>query len=476
MLSPHTMGISKLLYQSNLILYDRATTTHFSQLESKAFQGPLNGSSLTIVDSILTKWSTWKYIHPDTIVVKRPDYKFKKYFFNPFSSYENHERIRYPAYFSYNVTNAFLKSKSTKQITFIVKIDDNHIILATDELEIVHNFSWNNKYIVVMYSESDLYFSAYIRELEDMVLDFEVVNPSPQSNEDISTPFFEYRFRDTNTGSVWNITGHCLEGPLVGSVLTKVYSHSAYWFAAVSFYPQGPYLRSGSLFLASGTECLFPCEEFIIERWPINELVSTLDDPVYITVKEFDELSDKPWSKLIVYIIMVSIFFILLVSMITHYFFTRKRHDATIPSIASMDDLEDDEMLEMAVSPPSPKKKKKVSFEIQEYEDGISMTDTEDDEEDEDEDLSKNSKEWSDTADKESSVTTEYNNNDNSEIMIDLDTTSTPSSNEKLEGISTEMSNEVDKQDADEEEEEGEEDMSSYFSQEALERIKRGMK
>jgi hypothetical protein len=45
------------------------------------------------------------------------------------------------------------------------------------------------------------------------------------------------RFRDEETGSVWDLTGLAIDGPLVGTQLQQLPAYSAYWFAWSSFWP-----------------------------------------------------------------------------------------------------------------------------------------------------------------------------------------------------------------------------------------------
>ena len=45
------------------------------------------------------------------------------------------------------------------------------------------------------------------------------------------------RFVDTETGSVWNIRGEAVEGPLKGKTLTPVPHTNSFWFAVAAFNP-----------------------------------------------------------------------------------------------------------------------------------------------------------------------------------------------------------------------------------------------
>ena len=62
-------GVSGLLYQRNLLMYDRRTSSLWSQLGMKAVSGPLAGSSLPVLVAEHTTWADWSSRYPDTTVL-----------------------------------------------------------------------------------------------------------------------------------------------------------------------------------------------------------------------------------------------------------------------------------------------------------------------------------------------------------------------------------------------------------------------
>lgn len=64
-------GVSGLLYNSDLLLYDRNTLSLWSQLMKTAVTGPLRGSKLTQVPAQYTTWNAWLEQHPDTLLLSR---------------------------------------------------------------------------------------------------------------------------------------------------------------------------------------------------------------------------------------------------------------------------------------------------------------------------------------------------------------------------------------------------------------------
>lgn len=56
----------------NLVMFDRATGSFWSQLLAQAICGPSTGATLTLVPSTVTDWGTWRRDHPETTVLLPP--------------------------------------------------------------------------------------------------------------------------------------------------------------------------------------------------------------------------------------------------------------------------------------------------------------------------------------------------------------------------------------------------------------------
>lgn len=70
-----SFGVSGLLYNSDLVLYDRETATLWDQIVATGIVGPLTGEKLTYVPLSMSTWSKWRSQHPDTLVLS-PDTGF----------------------------------------------------------------------------------------------------------------------------------------------------------------------------------------------------------------------------------------------------------------------------------------------------------------------------------------------------------------------------------------------------------------
>jgi len=94
-------GVSGYLFRNDLVMYDAATESLWSQILATAINGPETGETLDLVPSALTTWSAWREAHPDTRVLRPPPESNtvlgrgtpRDYDRNPYSGYDQSQRI-----------------------------------------------------------------------------------------------------------------------------------------------------------------------------------------------------------------------------------------------------------------------------------------------------------------------------------------------------------------------------------------------
>jgi hypothetical protein len=65
-------GVSGKLWRNDLVLYDEATDSLWSQLLATAIRGPATGERLELLPTSLSTWGEWRDSHPDTRVLLPP--------------------------------------------------------------------------------------------------------------------------------------------------------------------------------------------------------------------------------------------------------------------------------------------------------------------------------------------------------------------------------------------------------------------
>lgn len=80
-------GVSGLLYNSDVLLYDRATESLWSQILSQAVTGPMHGTRLKPLALTHTSWADWRQRHPDTQVLSTQTGFDRDYSRDPYALY-----------------------------------------------------------------------------------------------------------------------------------------------------------------------------------------------------------------------------------------------------------------------------------------------------------------------------------------------------------------------------------------------------
>lgn len=95
--SETTFGVSGLLYQTNLIPFDRATKSNWSQLLNESVNGSLNGEKADLIQLVETDWKTWKAMYPNTKVASLNTGFSRTYGVYPYVDYQtNNDFFLFP--------------------------------------------------------------------------------------------------------------------------------------------------------------------------------------------------------------------------------------------------------------------------------------------------------------------------------------------------------------------------------------------
>lgn len=65
------LGVSGLLYNSDVLLHARPTQSLCSQILSNAVSGPLKGTTMLSVPLMYTRWADWHYRYSEALAIRR---------------------------------------------------------------------------------------------------------------------------------------------------------------------------------------------------------------------------------------------------------------------------------------------------------------------------------------------------------------------------------------------------------------------
>ena len=221
-----TFGVSGLLYQTNLMPYDRATGSTWSQMRLDCVNGQLIETRATVEWIVETKWSTWRQMFPGSEVLSRQTGISRDYNSYPYGDYRTSDQLFFP------VSNEDPRLPRKDRVLGV-------IVNGRAKAFPVRGFSGNEtrvitdrvggERILVYGNESDNYLVAYANAIQgtDPGLTFQpAVNSGPQT------------VLTDNEGNQWNIFGEAVDGPREGQQLDRVTAFIGYWFAWAAFYPE----------------------------------------------------------------------------------------------------------------------------------------------------------------------------------------------------------------------------------------------
>ena len=89
-------GVSGLLYNSNVLLYDRQSENLWTQIGMKALAGPRTGTGLRPLPLYHGTWSAWRARHPKTLVASFETGYTRDYKHDPYVDYAATQRLMFP--------------------------------------------------------------------------------------------------------------------------------------------------------------------------------------------------------------------------------------------------------------------------------------------------------------------------------------------------------------------------------------------
>lgn len=217
-----SFGVSGLLYNTNLILYDRLTDSHWSQMSLMAVEGELSGTDADIHPMIEMRWDTWKAVYPDAEIVIPPSDYSRPYGSYPYGAYKtDNDYLLFPV----NAEDNRLPQK--ERVFGIIGDRDNIKIYRINQEEdstlfFRDNYSGKN-YVIAGYSGD--FLVAY----EEVTEEGDVMELMP-SEENL--PII---FKDAS-GSQWNIFGKAINGPNAGKKLKAAKFITGFWFTFPAFF------------------------------------------------------------------------------------------------------------------------------------------------------------------------------------------------------------------------------------------------
>ena len=238
---PVTFGVSGLLRNSDLVMYDRKTETLWQQFTGEAIVGTHAGKTLALVSSQLLSFQQFREHHPEGMVLSRDTGHDRRYGQNPYAGYDDVDK---PPFAYDGPTDDRLPPKAKVVAVSIGGTHKAYPHATTKDQRVIHDTVGDRPLVVfhvpgpvsaldarqISESKEVGATGVFDRRVDGRRLRFRYVGDG--------------RFEDTTTESIWTITGRAVEGPMKGRQLDRI-SHGDYFaFSWFAFRPNGTLYRA----------------------------------------------------------------------------------------------------------------------------------------------------------------------------------------------------------------------------------------
>lgn len=227
-------GVSGMLRNSDLVMYDRQSESLWQQFTGEALVGDLLGTTLTFLPAQIVSFAQARDAHPNADVLSRETGHSRPYGNNPYAGYDDVDN----APFLYDGPDNGRLPPLARVIA--VKLLDStraYPTSVTRERRVIHD-AIGDQPIVVFHADGAVTAlgEAVIAEARE-VGSTGVFDPRIEG-EQLTFGYADRQFSDAETGSLWNILGEAIEGPLVGKRLTPLPFGDYFAFAWFAFRPE----------------------------------------------------------------------------------------------------------------------------------------------------------------------------------------------------------------------------------------------
>ena len=233
-------GVSGLLYNSSLVMYDRQTETLWSHFTGEPLYGALGEAQLVSLPATIVGFGTWQQAHPDGLVLNRNTGASRNYGTNPYPGYDDVDAT--PFLFEGDVDGRY--TAMTRVVG--VDSDDGGVAVAFALLELrgagVVSTMLGDREIVAFWlpGANSALDTASVRDGVDVgttgVFDTALGGRRLTFSAAIGDDG-ESTIVDAETGSTWNIFGEAVSGELSGQRLEQLVHVDTFWFAWIAFHP-----------------------------------------------------------------------------------------------------------------------------------------------------------------------------------------------------------------------------------------------
>jgi len=234
-------GVSGLLRNSDLIMYDRTTETLWQQFTGQGIVGDLAGTNLTFLATSLVSFADFKSAHPDGSILSRDTGMRASYGRNPYAGYDTYQSSLSAGgnlvLFDGDLDGRLAPADRVVTVSLEdAGVDVAYPVTRLSELGVI-NDNQGGQDLVVFFKPgtASALGATVIAEAEDVGATG-VFDPWLDGQK-LTFRVDRERIVDNETGSAWDILGRSIDGPLAGKMLSPVVHGDHFWFSWAAFKP-----------------------------------------------------------------------------------------------------------------------------------------------------------------------------------------------------------------------------------------------
>ena len=230
------LGVSGLLRNSDLVMWDDITQTLWQQVTGEAIVGKHAGESLTPLASAIVRWADFRDTHPDGQALSSDQGFGLVYGSNPYEFYSS--RGRPYNFYSGEIDDRFPALERVVGIS-VNGIDKAYPFSLINKVRVVHD-NLGGQELVVFWGASDTADALDSGLIADAIgIGTGIVyNPVVDGERLTFVASGDTEFVDNETGTTWSILGKATSGELAGEELELLPHRNEFWFAWQAFFPE----------------------------------------------------------------------------------------------------------------------------------------------------------------------------------------------------------------------------------------------
>ena len=219
------LGNTSALYDNDMVMFDHETGSFWHQLSGQAIVGTLSGEQLEPLPSTMATFGQWRAAHPDTLVLSNSHAQAAA----RSDSLSRVQQSVNAGRFFFPVTDQAISDPRLELGTevLLLRVSGNWKAYPVFEsTALAANDRLGGAPLVVL--AWGVSASAYFASVDGRVLTFAV---------ELGGPTDPARFRDDETGTLWDLAGMAVEGALEGTRLEPIPTRRGFWFAVAGANP-----------------------------------------------------------------------------------------------------------------------------------------------------------------------------------------------------------------------------------------------